>query len=202
MTASRLVSGILLGVSVMLLSGARSHAQPQQWQTSEGGNGHYYEAFVVPSGILWTDANALAIASGGHLATIHSPGENQFIFSLVDAPEYWNGNGGPYLGGFQFDKANEPSGNWRWVTDEPFDFTNWLVGEPNDEANTEDYLGFATPVNNPFRDSTWNDVTNNTFTVSYVVEYNTLAVAPEPASLVLIGMAALPWIGMNRRRRG
>lgn len=199
MIASRLVSGILLGVTVTFLLGARSNAQPQQWRISDGGNGHYYQAFVVPSGILWTDANALAVASGGHLATITSPGENQFTFSLVDSPEYWNGNSGPYLGGFQFNKDSEPGGSWRWVTDEPFDYTNWLAGEPNNEANTEDYLDFATPVHNPFRDSTWNDITNNTFTVSYVVEYNSLA-APEPASLLLLGIAALPLTIMTRRR--
>ncbi len=35
-------------------------AAPVQWSIADGGNGHYYEAVLVPEGISWTDANEIA----------------------------------------------------------------------------------------------------------------------------------------------
>lgn len=34
-------------------------------------------------------------------------------------------------GGYQEDGAQEPDGGWRWVTDEPWSFTNWEYGQPD-----------------------------------------------------------------------
>jgi len=43
-------------------------------------NGHYYKAFEEK--MLWTEAKAYCESLGGHLATITSAEENDFIFSL------------------------------------------------------------------------------------------------------------------------
>ena len=60
---------------------------PVTWRVEDGGNGHTYQAVLVPGpeGINWTDANAAAesLGNGWHLATITSQEENDFIFSLV-----------------------------------------------------------------------------------------------------------------------
>jgi len=135
-----------------------------QWKTSDGGNGHFYKMVAVPEevtwteakrrpiatggnlvtiaseGITWTEANRRAIAAGGHLVTITSKAENDFVFALVDHPEYWERMDkgpwmmGPWIGGVQAEGAREPDGGWQWVTGEPFAFTNWIPGDPNDNC--------------------------------------------------------------------
>src|SRR2546423_1575837 len=60
-----------------------SQAQPVQWTTNSGGNGHFYEAVVAPSGITWGDAQSAAVSRGGYLASITSVGENNFAYGLI-----------------------------------------------------------------------------------------------------------------------
>ena len=57
-------------------------ASPVQWSIADGGNGHYYEAVLVPEGISWTDADLIASSKAGdwHLATISSAEENDFVY--------------------------------------------------------------------------------------------------------------------------
>jgi hypothetical protein len=58
------------------------------------------------------------------------------------------------LGGYQDRMSaeySEPAGGWRWITGEPWNFTNWGSGEPNDAYNGhgdpgEDYLSSWTGV--------------------------------------------------------
>jgi hypothetical protein len=152
-----------------------------EWKVEEGGNGHRYRPVAVPSGLSWSDASDLAIAAGGHLATITSDAENEFIFSLVDAPEFWNVPGnflGPWLGGMQPPGTDEPDVGWEWITGESFAwYDNWLPGEPNDNAtNDSDFLHF---FSHDGRASTWNDRRNeNSFlVVGYVIEFEPDCVA-------------------------
>jgi len=102
----------------------------QQWPISEGGNGHWYA--VIPQWVSWHEADSLAKGIGirgatGHLATVTSFEENTFILSniLVKAwPEaFW-------LGGFS-------AGPWEWVTGEPFIYTNWAEGYPDNLDTVE-----------------------------------------------------------------
>lgn len=127
------------------------------------GNGHTYFVVVVPAGVRWEDARREAEAMGGHLATVTSPEENQFVHALAAAnAEVWATGryGGPWLGGFQPPGSPEPGGGWRWVTDEPWSFTNWAPSEPSDSG--EDYLQYDRRGN-----TTWND---NDIAGSFVVE--------------------------------
>lgn len=103
-------------------------------------NNHCYEAVLAP-GVSWQDAQAACEARGGHLATITSADENAFVFSLVSGDstfwylDYYDNGLGPWLGGYQVSGAVEPAGGWRWVTNEPFVYTNWEDGQP-DNAGT------------------------------------------------------------------
>ncbi|MCK9441150.1 MAG: hypothetical protein M0Q13_06995 [Methanothrix sp.] len=150
----------------------------EEWPKSAGGNGHYYEAVLVPGGITWNDANTRANAAGGHLATITSAAENQFVYNLVaEYDDYWlgdnHGNGaGPWLGGYQPAGSLEPAGGWAWVTGEPFSYTNWHTGEPNNgggfgwfEENLLFY-GYQT-----LKSPDWNDASRDLITKSYIAEY-------------------------------
>lgn len=108
-----------------------------EWSTDDGGNGHLYEVVLVSEGIDWQSAQNAALTAGGYLATITSAAENAFVYSLASSnSSFWTpGRGetnlGPWLGGFQPDGSPEPDGNWQWVTGEPFVYTNWDPGEPN-----------------------------------------------------------------------
>src|SRR5207244_546216 len=91
------------------------------------------EAVTKSQGSTWDEANAAANAKTfngmhGHLATLDSPSENQFLvkqFPQAIAGGYW-------LGGFQLHGLLDPAAGWQWVTGEPWSYTNWNSGEPND----------------------------------------------------------------------
>lgn len=105
-------------------------------------NGHCYEAVLAP-GVSWDQAQDDCVARGGHLATITSAEENAFVFSLVSGnPSFWYldgyGNGlGPWLGGYQTSGSAGPGQGWRWVTGEPFAYTNWETDQPGDMSGLE-----------------------------------------------------------------
>lgn len=74
-----------------------------QWKAADGGNDNYY-AVVTDNGrpINWIQASNIAMAFGGHLASVTSEGENKFIYSIIQDGSYWQdvGNGllGPWIG--------------------------------------------------------------------------------------------------------
>jgi len=169
-----------------------SSATLVEWSIEDGGNGHSYEVVSAHGCIDWTDARNASISLGGHLATITSAEENDFIFSLIDnQPQYWtqpltNGHG-PWLGGYQPDGSSEPAGNWQWVSGESFDYTNWSGREPSNGRGGENklhYFGYQTLYGD-----TWNDLFNSDDLLnpnSYIVEY-----VPEPATLFLMSIGGL-----------
>ena len=149
------------------------------WMNSQAGasitairnpvNGHFYEAVYVPDGITWDDAKAFAELrtvpyARGHLATINTRGETDFILSnfpqVFGSPGYW-------LGGYQAPESTGAGEGWRWVTRETFYYQNWSQGEPNDSNGNEDVLQFAL-------DGYWNDAARTDKDVKgFVVEYDT-----------------------------
>jgi hypothetical protein len=101
----------------------------QQWPVSEGGNDHWYA--VIPQAVNWYRADSLAHdieigGAAGHLATVTSPEENQFILGHILAGAWPDTvivfKTGYWLGGFL------QNDDWRWVTSEPFEYTNWADG--------------------------------------------------------------------------
>ncbi|MBN8418295.1 MAG: protein kinase [Verrucomicrobia bacterium] len=80
-------------------------------------NGHYYQ--VVAEQLNQSDAQKHAQSLGAHLATITSQGEQYWMnrvlpFYLQKVPQ-----GMATIGGLR------ENGVWKWVTGEPFKFTNW-----------------------------------------------------------------------------
>ena len=136
------LSSVILGLS--LCSPILCFSAPSewvQWDVSSGGNGHWYKPVPGFPGLTWTLANELAQAEGGYLATLTSAEEDAFVFSLVaNDPQYWNfccNYSGAALGGLQQDGAPEPAGGWYWVTGEPWTYSNWYPGQPNNRPEAE-----------------------------------------------------------------
>ena len=112
-------------------------------------NGHIYRAFDMS--LTWHEAKAYCEGSGGHLATITSQEEQDFIEQLLQEGTkncYWLG---------ATDEKIE--GQWEWVTGEPFTYTNWRRGQPDNTNGIEHYL-MIYRVNFPLGGypGTWNDI--------------------------------------------
>jgi len=134
-------------------------------------NGNFYQRIPVV-GITWDQARADAAAAtfmgiAGRLVTLNDQQEHDFVFGLGDVNNHW-------VGGFQNTASptySEPGGGWEWITGEPFAYTNWLVGEPNNTGafGAEDYLellqstGFG---------ETWNDAAQMEHPRGYVIEFS------------------------------
>ena len=89
-------------------------------------NGHYYKLFN--EGMTWTQAKKRCEDMGGHLVTITSRNEQEFVKNLVIA------NG---IKGFYWTYAYRTKGNnWKWLTGESFSYSNWGNGEPNNNDPT------------------------------------------------------------------
>jgi hypothetical protein len=158
--------------AIIILVAPLAPAQITTWPLQAGGNGHYYQAVFAP-GITWSAASLTASNLGGYLATLTSSQENAFVFSLV-APNtdlwYYNVHWwGPWLGGVQPPGSPEPAGGWRWITGEPFNYSNWASGQPNNNDN-ENRLQFGGQLTIA---STWNDQyeAHTNYARSFVIEY-------------------------------
>lgn len=155
----------ILGVAMAnILVTHVAYAQPTYWAD----NGHYYE-FVETTAISWHDAKAAAqtavhLGWSGHLATITSSAENAFALSVVSTPSI-----NPWIGGLQPSGSPEPAGNWQWVTGELFGYTNWLGGEPNNNATNP--VGYEDTMQMDGINGQWNDLYGTATNQGYVIEY-------------------------------
>src|SRR5438128_7165567 len=77
-------------------------------------------------------------------------------------------------------EKREPASGWRWVTGEPWSYTDWGAGQPDNGSGIEHYLGY-------FLGKQWNDfTTSNPGIHGYVVEFEPPAAvtpAPTPAPM-------------------
>ncbi len=103
-------------------------------------NGNEYK--LITTATTWTNAKAVCESLGGHLVTISSPEENDFVSNLAKSNLIW-------LGFTDSETYGASEGNWRWITGEIVTYTNWKVGEPNN-LNDEDYAHM-------YSDGFWND---------------------------------------------
>ena len=138
---------------------AESFAVFDNWSSDWDLNGNAYEV-VWCEAVSWREASDYARSKTwggvyGHLVTITSAEENQFITNLLkDVFPYQ-----AWIGGWQIPKSSEPSRGWVWVNEQgeiPYKhesiYSNWAHGEPNNTGGIEDYLTI-----NRFGEGKWND---------------------------------------------
>ncbi|XP_066304553.1 uncharacterized protein [Branchiostoma lanceolatum] len=89
--------------------------------------------------LTWTQAENRCTQVGGHLASVRTGQENEFIRSHSAARKIWIGLN---------DRGNEDT--WRWTDSTGVGYLNWLNNQPDDAGNTEDCVEMYT-------NGRWND---------------------------------------------
>jgi len=117
-------------------------------------NGHTYVLILQPMDIV--TARTKAIAMDGYLVAINDSAENAFIVSsfypLTNTLGY-----NTFIG--LSDEITE--GSYLWDSGENFSYSNWCVGEPNNDPNQggEDYAEIKLHMN-AYCIGQWNDVSS------------------------------------------
>lgn len=101
--------------------------------------------YIAVSNGSWLQAQKLAMSMGGHLVSMNSAAENEWVRANFPAIR---GNPSQYLIGFN-DHAIE--GAFQWTSHEAVSFSNWSPGEPNNLGG-EDVVILES-------DGRWNDLT-------------------------------------------
>jgi len=191
-----LAAGFLAAAAILPLGSAQ--AAPVQF----GDN--FYE-FVPAESFSWNQANASASGRtfngvNGHLATVTSSAENDFLVNL--GPTFTTAQGA-WLGG-EVDAAL--TGRWAVGPEagQLFTFSNFAAGEPNDGPSNvwmnvpTTFAGVAIGA--------WGDAAGGISgagneVIGYFVEYQ-VGTVPLPAALplMLTGLAGFGFLGWRRKR--
>ena len=102
-------------------------------------NGSAYRYYSEP--VTWYVAKRFCEEQGGHLVTITSAEENEFVSGLCDGAPAWIG------------ASSNSERAWKWVTGEPFAYDAFGEGEPNNAlGNSEGGENYVES-----RKGVWND---------------------------------------------
>ncbi|WP_428387309.1 LamG-like jellyroll fold domain-containing protein [Mucisphaera sp.] len=97
------------------------HATDLDWKQYPG-NDHWYA--IVEGPVTWGEAQAIAANQDAYLATVTSAEEDNWLQSTFGV--------GALNSNYWFGLEREPTpGEWRWVTSEPLDYTNWNPNYPS-----------------------------------------------------------------------
>ena len=141
-------------------------------------NGNRY-ALTPP--MTWTDAEAFAVLEGGHLATVRSQVEHNWI---------WQTLGPNYLHIGLNDMAVE--GQWEWISGAPSTYTNWHPSEP--QGGTSENM---VAMSNGYAGGLWADIPNGfqSNTAQGVIELAGGPVADVNAAVLAATVAPAPMRG-------
>lgn len=113
--------------------------------------GHYYKIYDIGE-YTWQDAESYCESLGGHLATITTDMEQNFIESILpnmNVSSY-------YLGAYK-----NSNGDWLWNTGEIWEYTKWGINQPDNYEGNQSYLRIVYAPNYNWNWD-WDDVNADT----------------------------------------
>ena len=112
-------------------------------------NGHYY--YVYPNGTCssYSAAAAYCKSLGGHLATITSDSENQYVYNYMVS----RGERMAYIGFYK------TSGGWKWMDGTTSSYAKWNPGEPEGQP----YARYKNKYGGTWVDDYWGTFSNTRF---------------------------------------
>jgi hypothetical protein len=136
-----------------------------QWRVADGGNGHWYQASSINR--RWHDAKAASESIGGHLVTLTSAAEREFVWSRLPlaGDDCW-------IGGFQQPNACEPGCGWTWVTGEPWSYTYWWSVAPDNNPVLGNENVLDTNISGLWDDSADCDLCFNRYAIEWSADCN------------------------------
>ena len=116
-------------------------------------NGNIYKLYELP--YTWEEARIFCEMNDNHLVTITSSGEQAVVEKLIAKGKklnYWLG------------ASRNSKGEFIWITGEPFSYTNWSQGQPDNSY--ENSLMMYGEYDNPNTPTTekiglWNDIASD-----------------------------------------
>jgi len=137
---------------------------------------HEFGGFIYKvrhNAMNWAQHEAAAVAWGGHLSSVHSYDEREFLMNIVNSGFSY------YLGGRRKAHGNATDGSafsWEWSDETKWNFTDWGKNEPN--TLYEDRLHMYSHVAGK-----WNDIQG---TRSYYAIYKKIKNIPTDAQGLLL----------------
>jgi hypothetical protein len=126
-------------------------------------NKHHYYYYTITHNYTWDQAKAQAEAMGGYLWSVNSQSEHEAVAQMYQSQsavccEAFNG-------------AYKENGTWKWHSGEPFNYTNWASGQPdnpNGDSRIRVQWGWSDLNGTPGQ---WEDYGNGWDTQKYIVEF-------------------------------
>lgn len=172
----------ITAISAILITGvSTAFSTPSVIDTAYNpATGHNY---LLLSSSDWLSAESTAISLGGHLITINSQAENDWVFNQ------WGHTRSLLIG--LTDAAQE--GTFVWTSGQAFGFSNWNAGEPNNAVGwgpgPENYVYMY--ADGWGASGLWNDYSGGSDLSPQPAAFGVVEV-PEPAVgslLCMVGMA-------------
>ncbi len=170
----------------------------------KGGKWNLYQAINRPTTWLLAEEAARGMSApigdkkiAGHLASIHSESENQFLLRLLEKiPHAWIG-----LNDRRLEAFRDRAGTWEWSSGEPVTYFKWGTIEPNNAStpkNGGDEDGVVMDSDNqPGRYGRWTDFGDGSrngynHRYPYLVEWDVAADGPIQGAELLPSFFAQP----------
>lgn len=125
----KFIAALLSAISIASFSAVHSVSAEEAGKTAPAipedaveFNGSYYK--IYNDRLSWLDAELYCENLGGHLVTVTSQEEQEFIESINNQKKW--------IGGYRHTGWDN---TWYWITGEEWDYTNWGEGEPNNSSN-------------------------------------------------------------------
>lgn len=187
---------------VILISVLALPALAYDWVTSPI-NGHRY---TLIDSDWWWEAEAQAVAMGGHLATIRNEAENQWIYDFAlankaDCYRVWIG-----INAVRLATGPAPAYGYQWTSGELVTFTKWFTynGLPEDYWRNYDVGGFMYirywSTSGDEKVEWWRAENEYSMRDNPVYQTGIVEVVPEPSSLVALSALLVPLLALRRRR--